>query len=167
MQSLGERIKAMLRWCYRLLERIGISWRDRVWPAIRGWLGSGYGVARQRVLPAVGSGTLRLKGELVNIHRQQNWLSRCSTTLTGNAAGLGMAMLSTRVVESMVEKRELSNLWGVFADRPVVSETTFEVLTFVVEFVLALLVFTVTEYYVAAYQRRREARQFSSAGAED
>ncbi len=116
-------------------------------------------VLRQRLLPAVGRGSVRLKGELVKIHREQNWMQRCSATFTGNAAGLGMAMLSTRVVESMVETRELSNMWGLFADRPVVSETTFEILSFTVEFLLALIVFTITEYYVVQYQRKREAAQ--------
>ena len=66
-----------------------------------------------------------------------------------------MAMLSTRVVESLVEKREFGNLWGVLAERPVVSEATFELLSFVVEFILALIVFTVTEYYINEYQRKR------------
>jgi hypothetical protein len=110
---------------------------------------------RQRLLPAVGSGTVRFKGELVKIHRQQNWLQRCGTTFTGNAAGLGMAMLSTRLVEELVEKREVSNLWGLLASRPLVSERTFEILSFGVEYLLGLMVFTVTEYYIAEYQRRR------------
>lgn len=112
-------------------------------------------VMRQQFMPALGRGSVRLKGELVKIHRQQNWIQRCSSTFAGNAAGLGMAMLSTRLVESMVETRELSNLWGLFADRPVVSETTFEVLSFIVEFVLGLIVFTITEYYISEYQQRR------------
>lgn len=124
-------------------------------------------VTRQRLFPVVGSGTSRLKQEMVKIHRQQNWLQRCSTTFSGNAAGLGMAMLSTKVVESLVEKREFSNMWGLFANHPVVSETTYEVLSFSVEFLLGLIVFTVTEYYVAEYQRKRAMAQPAAASGDE
>lgn len=151
----------------RLLVKAMSVWCGRVWPAIKAWLWAVYTMMRQRVLPAVGTGSTRLKGELVRIHRQQNWMQRCSTTLSGNAAGLGMAMLSTKVVESMVEKREISNLWGLLADRPVVSETTFEVLSFSVEYMLALIVFTITEYYIAEYQRKREVGQGDTVTDED
>jgi hypothetical protein len=124
-------------------------------------------VTRERLFPMAGNATSRLKGEVVKIHREQNWFHRCSTTFSGNAAGLGMAMLSTKVVESLVEKRELSNMWGLFASHPVVSETTYEVLSFGVEFLLGLLVFTVTEYYVAEYQRKRTATQSVAASGDD
>lgn len=153
-ETLPERVRS-------LLAKTLSVWRGRVWPVIKAWLWAVYTLMRQRVLPAVGTGSTRLKGELVRIHQQQNWVQRCSTTLSGNAAGLGMAMLSTKVVESMVEKREISNLWGLLADRPVVSETTFEVLSFSVEYLLGLIVFTMTEYYIVEYQRKREGSQQS------
>lgn len=154
------------RW-QRLRDRSVAWWRGSAWPAIRRWLTAFYAVLRRRVMPAVGSGSVRLKGELVKIHRQQDWTQRLSTTFSGNAAGLGMAMLSTKVVESLVEKREFSNMWGLFAKHPVVSETTFEVLSFIVEFVLGLIVFTITEYYVGEYQRRREAGQVGAGSDEE
>ncbi len=159
-ETLSERLR-------RLLAKLLLVWRGRAWPIVKTWLGAVYITMRQRVLPAVGTSSTRLKGELVRIHRQQNWAQRCSTTLSGNAAGLGMAMLSTKVVESMVETREMSNLWGLLADRPVVSETTFEVLSFSVEYLLALIVFTITEYYIAEYQRKRESSQQGDAVTND
>lgn len=131
-------------------------WRGRLWPGIKAWLAALYTLMRQRVLPAVGSGSTRIKGELVKIHHRQNWFQRCSTTLGGNAAGLGMALLSTEVVESLVETRDFSNLWGLLAERPVVSETTFKVLSFSIEYLLALLVFTLTEFYISEYKRKRK-----------
>lgn len=138
-----------------------------LWPGARRCVGAVYSVTRHRVAPAVGSGSSRIRGELVKIHRQENWFKRSTSTLGGNAAGLGMAMLSTKVVEAMVEKREFSNLWGVLADRPVVSETTFEVLSFIVEFLLALIVFTITEYYISEYQRRRAEASGEAATDEE
>jgi len=134
-----------------------VLWQARVWPWIKSWLGAVYIMTRRRVLPAVGTGSKRLKGELVKIHQQQNWIQRCSTTLGGNAAGLGMAMLSTKVVENLVETREASNLWGLLAEHPVVSETTYEVLSFGIEYLLGLIIFTITEYYIGEHRRKREA----------
>ena len=150
-----------------ILARALRVWRGRIWPVIKAWLWAVYTLMRQRVLPAVGSGSTRLKGELVKIHQQQNWVQRCSVTLSGNAAGLGMAMLSTKVLENLVETREASNLWGLLADRPLVSETTFEVLSFGVEYLLGLIVFTITEYYIAEYQRKRRDGQESNAVIDD
>jgi len=129
--------------------------RERIWPGIKSWLWAVYSLLRQRVLPAVGAGSKHVKGELARIHREQNWFKRCSTTLAGNAAGLAMAMLSTKLVASMVETREASNLWGLLADHPVVSEKTYEVLSFGVEYLLGLIVFTLTEFYIAEYQRKQ------------
>ena len=80
-------------------------------------------------------------------------------TLGGNATGLVMAMSSTKIIEHFVETREMENLWGLLATRPVVSETTFEVLGFLAEFIVALVVFTVTEhYYRSFHHRHRESR---------
>jgi hypothetical protein len=67
-------------------------------------------------------------------------------------------MLSAKMVSQMVETRQVTNLWGLLADRPVVSETTFTVLIFTVEYVVALIVFAFIDHYVAVYQRRRAAR---------
>lgn len=129
--------------------------RQHLLPGVKRWLVMIFNAIRQWVLPAVGTGSSRLKGEIVKIHRQQNWIHRCRTTFSGNAAGLGVAMLSTKLVESLVETREASNLWGLLADRPLVSERTFEILSFSAEYIFALIVFTVTEYYIGEYQRKK------------
>ena len=63
-----------------------------------------------------------------------------------NSIGLTMAILSTKVVQHFVEVREFSNLWGLFATRPVVSEATYETISFIIELVIALLVFTISEH---------------------
>jgi len=68
-----------------------------------------------------------------------------------------MAMVSAKLVESFVEVREFGNLWGLLATRPVVSETTYEILSFVIEFFVALLAFTLTEHYQDEYRQRKQA----------
>lgn len=136
-------------------ERLRRGLGEVVWPVIRQLFAGANQLLRTRLLPVVGSGAARLRSEAVKIHHSQNWVQRCSSTLGGNAAGLAVAMLSTRVVESMVETRGASNLWGLLADRPIVSESTFQVLSFAVEYLLALIVFAITEYYIDEYRRRR------------
>ncbi len=106
--------------------------------------------------PTALRGAVRLKDEAVKIHQQQNWLKRFGNTMLDNAAGLIMAMLSARIVQNFVETPEFSNLWGLLASRPVVSESTYEALSFAVEFFIALTVFTLTEHYIAEYRQRRE-----------
>jgi hypothetical protein len=72
-----------------------------------------------------------------------------------NSAGLGMAMFSTKIIENFVEVEGFGNLWGLLATRPVVSEATYEVLSFAVEFFVALLAFTLTEHYQEEFRQRR------------
>ncbi len=67
-----------------------------------------------------------------------------------------MAMLTGKIVQSYVEVEQFSNLWGLIATRPVVSESTYEVLSFTVEFFIALLVFTLTEHYLSEYRKRKK-----------
>ncbi len=64
-----------------------------------------------------------------------------------------MAMLAARIVQNFVEVSEFSNLWGLLASRPVVTETTYEVLNFGVEFIIALITFTLTEHYISEYRK--------------
>ena len=108
------------------------------------------------LIPVLVSSAHSFKREVVNIHKQQNWLKRMSLTFGGNAVGLVMAMSSTRIIENFVEVRGISNLWGLMAARPVVSDTTYEILSFLIEFVVALIVFTVAEHYYNVFQQRHE-----------
>ncbi|MEW6645912.1 MAG: hypothetical protein AB1450_01770 [Pseudomonadota bacterium] len=95
---------------------------------------------------------------MADLYQRHTWLQRCGSTLNKKAIGLGVAMLSAKLVSHMVETRQLSNLWGLLASRPVVSETTFAVLLFVVEYVVALLVFAAIDHYLGVFQRLRAAR---------
>ncbi len=118
-----------------------------------------YRLLLHRLLPGVYRGSRLVSAEVGKINRSQNWHRACSSTMVGNAAGLGVAVLSTKIVESFVETREISNLWGLFASRPVVSEGTYEVFTFIVEYLLALFVFAITDYYVSEYRRRKAEKE--------
>ena len=93
--------------------------------------------------------------ELRKIHKKENWFKRGSTTLTDNGLGLAMAMLSAEVVESYVEVESFSNLWGLFSSRYVVSEGAYEALLFGAEFVVALIVFTLTDHFYGEYKQRK------------
>ena len=76
-----------------------------------------------------------------------------------NSVGLAMAMLSTKIIQNFVEIREFSNLWGLFATRPVVSEATYETLSFLIEFLIALIVFTISGHFFEEYRDRNNAQQ--------
>lgn len=111
------------------------------------------------VFPCLVWAPRHIKREFVKIHNTQNWFKRSGMTLSSNAVGLIMAMSSTRLVEYFVEVREFGNLWGLLASRPVVSDTTFEVLNFLAEFLVALIVFTVTDHYYTAFRERHNKEE--------
>lgn len=107
------------------------------------------------LIPCAVSSSKFVKQEFIRIHRNQNWFKRCGMTLSGNAIGLMMAISSAKIVEYFVEKREINNLWGLLASRPTVSDTTFEILCFLAEFLVALIVFTLTEHYLTSLRNRQ------------
>lgn len=109
--------------------------------------------------PYINKSSRCVRREITKIHNKQNWFKRCGITLFDNAIGLGIAMLAARVVEDLVEVEQFSNLWGLLATRPVVSEGTYEVMSFTVEFVIALIVFTLTEHYLDEFRERRKRKQ--------
>ena len=117
----------------------------------------GVGIYKEKLVPHFNKSSSRIRDELVKIHNKQNWFKRCSGTLIDNAIGLGMAMLAGKIVQSNVEVQGFSNLWGLLATRPVVSESTYEVLSFSVEFMIALIVFTLTEHFLDEYRQRNNA----------
>ncbi len=110
-----------------------------------------------KLVPCLYTGSRLVKHEFIRINEKQSWFQRCGATMAGNGIGLGMAMLSTRIVEHFVEVSDISNLWGLLASRPVVSETTYEVFNFAVEFVIALIVFTFTEHFYEEFRQNRQA----------
>ena len=111
----------------------------------------------EKLAPNLHKGSKIVGQEILKIHKKQNWAKRFTMTMIDNSAGLSMAMISAKLVEEIVEVSEFSNLWGLLATRPVVSETTYEVLSFIVEFFVALLAFTLTEYYRDEYRNSKKA----------
>ena len=116
-------------------------------------------VYKERVAPCIHKSSIHLSNEVAKIHKKQNWFKRCCGTIIDNAAGLGMAMMAGRIVQNQVEIQEFGNLWGLLATRPVVSEATYEVLSFAAEFFIALIVFTLTEHFLDEYRQRKQGER--------
>ena len=114
----------------KLRESAQLLFRYLVAVPARQCLVLGKAVCTKMLVPGAVSGARLVKKELVNIHSSQNWIKRCSMTFSGNAVGMIMAMSSTKIVEHFVETREMGNLWGLLATRPVVSDATYEMLAF-------------------------------------
>lgn len=134
-----------------VLPILGARLRNTVWPALQQLPAQ----LRGQLLPATCNGARRMYHGATALYRRHAWLQRCGSTLNKKAIGLGIAMLSAKLVSHLVETRQVSNLWGLLANRPVVSETTFTVLLFLVEYFVALLIFALIDHSVARYQRRR------------
>ena len=123
---------------------------------------------KEKLSPHIHKKSSRISDEVIKIHNKQDWFKRCSTTLIDNAAGLGMAMLAGNIVQNQFEVREFGNLWGLLATRPVVSEATYEVLSFSAEFIIALIVFTLTEHFLDERRQKKSVEALSlSEGKED
>lgn len=131
-------------------------------PQSKKYIISGIQVYKTRLAPRIINSSTCIGHEMLKIHKKQNWLKRCGSTVIDNAAGLAMAMLTGKIVQSYVEVEQFSNLWGLLATRPVVSESTYEILSFSVEFFIALIVFTLTEHYLTEYRKRRKTSVVST-----
>jgi len=121
----------------------------------------GVKVYKEKLAPHIHKASCCVTHEIVKIHNKQNWFKRCGITMLDSAAGLGMAMLTAKIVQNYVEVKELSNLWGLLATRPIVSESTYEVLNFTIEFFVALIVFTLTEHCLNEYRQRKTTIEIS------
>lgn len=119
----------------------------------------GVKVYKKKIAPHLHRSSSVIGHEIVKIHNKQNWFKRCGTTVLDNAAGLGMAMLAGKIVQNQFEVQEFSNLWGLLATRPVVSENTYEILNFTAEFFIALIVFTLTEHCLDEYRQRKKSKK--------
>ena len=118
---------------------------------------------KEKLVPRIHKAACCVGVEIVKVHNRQNWFKRCGGTMLDTAAGLGMAMLTAKIVQNYVEVKEFGNLWGLLATHHVVSKNTYEVLSFVVEFFVALIVFTLTEHYLEEYRQRKNTTEKSSA----
>jgi len=121
----------------------------------------GIKVYKEKLAPHIYKSSSRIGHEIVKIHNKQNWFKRCGITALDNSIGLGMAMLAGKIVQNQVEVQELGNLWGFLASRPVVSESTYEILSFAAEFFIALIVFTLTEHFLDEYRQRKKITETS------
>lgn len=128
-----------------------------------GWANTGYRLNKQHVLPYARKGAAYVGNEIKKINKEQKWSKRCGTTLIDNSIGLCVAMLASKIVENTVEVEQFSNLWGLLASRPVVSEDTFQALSFSVEFLITLLVFTLTEHYISEFRQRKSLSENDNA----
>ena len=131
----------------------------KIIPQSKKYTALGIKTYHEKLAPNIKKGSTKVGHELLKIHQKQNWFKRFGFTMLDNSAGLGMAMFSTKIVENFVEVEGFGNLWGLFASRPVVSEATYEVLSFAVEFFVALLAFTLTEHYQEEFRQRRNNDQ--------
>jgi len=120
---------------------------------------------KKKLAPPLSKASSRVAHEMLKIHNKQNWLKRCGITLLDNGAGLAMAMLSTKIVQAHVEVKQFGNLWGLLATRPVVSESTYEVLNFSVEFFIAVIVFTITDHYLTEFRQRKDDAEEPADGS--
>lgn len=90
-----------------------------------------------------------------SLHGKKHWARRSGVTLWGNAIGLCIAMVSAQLISHFIEVRGAGNLWGLFSKRTLVSENSYRLVSFVVEFLVTLIVFSVIEYYVDQRRQRR------------
>lgn len=97
--------------------------------------------------------------ELGKIHERQNHTKLARDTFLSNAVGLLMGMLSAQFVSRFFEVRSVHNLWGIFSKQTIVSDSTYGVLCFGVEFCVALIAFTLTDHFVHEFRSRRAARE--------
>lgn len=141
--------------CFRHVEKSSIFIMQSLVPKTRKYTQLTYTLAQQKLLPYARQKLQATKTVLLTLHNKQHWAKRCGRTMFENSIGLAMAMLSTKIVQHFVEVREFSNFWGLFATRPVVSEATYETLSFSIEFVIALMVFTMSEHLFEKYRNRQ------------
>jgi hypothetical protein len=114
-----------------------------------------------RLVPGVKRVSRPIKNELIKIHRKRNMLDKVRVTLIHKGLGLYLAMISAGFVSRFIEVRSVNNMWGLFTERQLVSESTFSIVSFGVEFLVALTVFTITEHYLGEFRewRRRQKKQ--------
>lgn len=141
--------------CFQHTEKFSIFIMHSLIPKTREYAQLTHTLAQQKLLPYTRQKLHATKTVLLTLHSKQHWAKRCGRTMFENSIGLAMAMLSTKIVQHFVEVREFSNLWGLFATRPVVSEATYETLNFSIEFVIALMVFTMSEHLFDKYRNRQ------------
>lgn len=159
----GQHFLRAKTWGANNVSRCRLLLVTKVIPQSKKYTVLGIKIYCEKLAPHINKGSARIGHELLKIHNKQNWFKRFGFTMLDNSAGLGMAMISTKIVQNFVEVEGFGNLWGLLATRPVVSEATYEVLSFAVEFFVALLAFTLTEHYQQEYRQRKNTDQVDPA----
>ncbi len=139
---------------YRIVNRSKSLLFDAFIPATQQLGRKGKVLCKDKIIPGVGKLGRPLKNELLKIHRKQNLLSKFRATLLHKGLGLYLAMVSAEFVGNFIEVRSAENLWGLFSQNQLVSETTFSVVSFIIEFSVALTVFTLSDHYLAEFQEK-------------
>ncbi len=85
---------------------------------------------------------------VLHLHYKKHWLLRFRTAIWGNAVGLAVAMVSAQLITHFIEVRSLGNLWGLFSNRAVVSAESFRIISFIAEFFITLVVFSMIENFM-------------------
>jgi hypothetical protein len=148
-------------WCTSSACRCQQLLVTKIIPQSKRYTALGIKIYHEKLAPNINKGSTKVGHELLKIHKKQNWFKRFGFTMLDNSAGLGMAMFSTKIIENFVEVESFGNLWGLLATHPVVSEATYEILSFAVEFFVALLAFTLTEHYQEEYRHRKNNNEDS------
>ena len=121
----------------------------------------GKDILKEKVVPGLQQGAKSapkiMRQELGRMHTRQHFWERFKSALMHKSLGLILAMFSADIVGSFFETRRAGNLWGMTSRGQLVSDETFAVMIFVVEFVIALLVFTLTDFYMEEWRERRAA----------
>ena len=106
---------------------------------------------------------------LRNLHNKKHWTLRFRATLWGNAVGLAIAMIAAELITNFIEVRGIENMWGLFSQRTVVSDETFKILSFIAEFFIALVIFSIIEYFLdqRAMQKNSERHEDQDVNQDD
>ena len=118
-----------------------------------------FAIVRARVVRTTVRATCAIGTEVGKIYRGQNHGRLIKETLLAHGAGLLMGLSSAKLIGRFFDVKGMHNLWGLFSKRTLVSENTYQVLCFAAEFIVALVVFTLTDHYVREYRARRAERE--------
>ena len=100
--------------------------------------------------------------ELGKMHQRQHFWERIKSALMHKSLGLILAMFSADIVSHFFETRRAGNLWGLTSQNRLVSDETFAMLTFIVEFVIALVVFTISDFYLEEWRNKRHQKRLQA-----
>lgn len=134
--------------------------QDKIFPASINLSRKSHKIITKNVVPSLqkgaGNAPRLMKQELGKMHQKQHFWERFKSALIHKSLGLILAMFSADLVGYFFEQRRASNLWGITAKGEIVSHETFTVIIFIVEFIIAMVVFTLTDHYLDEFKQRRQ-----------